>query len=100
MSLCMSLKKVLAQVEQDQRVRYRIYRSTRPIKSVKGLKPIAEVLPLSGWNMDYYGTNPKPEHRAFRYVVEDGKEQVPSGTGIYVHNLHKRGRRIMLLRYP
>ena len=89
------LKKVLAQVEQNQRVRYRIYWSTRPITSVKGLIPIAEVLSFSGWNFDYYGITPKPEDRAFRYVVEDGKEQVPPGTGIYVNNPLQAGKGIL-----
>jgi pimeloyl-ACP methyl ester carboxylesterase len=80
------LKNLQLQFEKQQRLRYRIYRSTRPIKSVEGMKPIVEVSPLSGWNMDYYGIAPKPEHRALRYVVEDGKEPVVPGTGIYVHN--------------
>ena len=66
------LKNVQTRIEQEQRRRYKIYRSTRPIHSTGGLKAIAEVPPFSGWNMDYYGTAPKPEIRAFRYVVEEG----------------------------
>jgi pimeloyl-ACP methyl ester carboxylesterase len=84
------LKKL--QIEQGQRFQYRIYRSNHPIKSINGLKPIAEVLPLSGWNMDYYGIASKPEQKAFRYVVEDGREQIPAGTGIYVYNPQEAGR--------
>ena len=86
------LKNIQTRIEQVQRLRYRIYRSNHPIKSINGLKPIAEVLPLSGWNMEYYGNTSKPEHRAFRYVVEDGKEQVPPGTGLYVHNPQETGK--------
>jgi len=79
-------------VEQGPRIRFRIYRSTQPIKSVRGLKPIAEVPPFSAWNMDYYGIAPKPEYKALRYVVEGGKEPVASGTGIYVNNPPEAGK--------
>jgi pimeloyl-ACP methyl ester carboxylesterase len=86
------LKNIQTHVEQTHRLRYRIYRSTRPIKTIDGLKPITETLPLSGWNTDYYGIAPKPEDKAFRYVVEDGKEQVALGTGIYVNNPTEAGK--------
>jgi pimeloyl-ACP methyl ester carboxylesterase len=80
------LKDIQTRVEKGPRLRYRIYRSTQPIQSVEGLTPVAEVPPLTCWNSDYYGAAPKPEYKALRYVVEDGKEPVPPGTGIYVHN--------------
>jgi pimeloyl-ACP methyl ester carboxylesterase len=86
------LQNIQTRIEQATRVRFRIYRSNQPIRSVRGLKPIAEVPPLSGWNMDYYGIAPKPEYNALRYVVEEGKEPVAPGTGIYVHNPRETGK--------
>jgi pimeloyl-ACP methyl ester carboxylesterase len=86
------LKDLQTRFEQGQRVRYRIYRASRPIKSVEGLKPIVELPSLTAWNMDYYGTSPQPENRAFRYVLEDGKEPVLPGSGIYVHNPQDPGK--------
>ena len=59
---------------------------------MNGLKPLTESLPLSAWNVDYYGNAPKPEYRAFRYVVESGKEPVPPGIGIYVYNPQEAGK--------
>ena len=85
------LKDLQTRFEQAQRVRYRIYRSHHAIKSVAGLKPIAEVAPSSGWNMDYYGIYPKPDNRAFRYVLLDGKDPVAPGTAIHVHNPREAG---------
>jgi pimeloyl-ACP methyl ester carboxylesterase len=85
------LRKLRANLDQDKKVRYRIYRSKRLISSVDGLKPIAEVPPLTGWNVDYYGIYPKPADRALRYVAEDGQPPVSLGTGIYAHNPVKGG---------
>lgn len=86
------LRKLRSEQEKSGKVRYRIYRSERPIESVKGLTPLAEVPPLSGWNAEYYGVSPRPEQKAARYVVEEGKGPVPPGTGIYAHNPEKAGR--------
>jgi len=86
------LKNIQTRLEQEQRLRYRIYRSNRPIHSIAGLKAIAEVAPLSGWNMDYYGTAPKPELRAFRYVLEEGKKPVLPLTGVFVYNPREAGQ--------
>jgi pimeloyl-ACP methyl ester carboxylesterase len=86
------LKDIQTRFEQGQRVRYRIYRATQRIKSVEGLKPIVELPPLTAWNVDYYGVSAKPENRAFRYVVEDGKDTVLPGTGIYVNNPQEPGQ--------
>ncbi len=85
------LKKAREASEKEKKVRYRIYRSGRPIDTVKGLAPIAEVPPLTGWNGDYHGVYPRPEHKAARYVVEEGKGPVAPGTGIYAHNPEKAG---------
>jgi pimeloyl-ACP methyl ester carboxylesterase len=72
--------------ESAKKVRYRLYRSERPITSLDGLKPIAEVPSLTCWNLDYNGGDDRPEQQALRYVVEEGKPPLPPGTGIYVHN--------------
>lgn len=63
------------------RIRYRVYRSLRPIESLAGLTPIAEIPPLTGWNIDYYG-DLRPEHLALRYVVEEGSAPVAPSTAI------------------
>ena len=80
------LKEIQAHLEQEKRIRYRIYRSQRPITSIEGSKFIAEVPPLTCWNVDYYGVHPQPEDNALRYVIEEGMEPVAPGTGVYVHN--------------
>ncbi len=85
------LRKLRQAVDRQKKVRYRIYRSGRPITSVEGLQPIAEVPPLTCWNADYYGVSPNPQQQAFRYVVEEGKPPVPPGTGIYAHNPPRAG---------
>jgi hypothetical protein len=76
--------------DKAKKVRYRIYRADRKINSLAGLRPIAEIAPLSGWNIDYYG-DLRPEHQALRYVIAEGKGPVPPGTGIYAHNPKKPG---------
>ena len=86
------LIKLRRDLDKGKKVRYRIYRSQRPITSVEGLEPIAEVPPLSGWNADYYGISPKPRQPALRYVVEEGGPPVPPGTGIYAHNPPRAGK--------
>lgn len=83
------LKRKLA---KERRVFYRTHRSEKRITSVDGLKPIAEVPPLTVWNTDYYGICPRPLHKAFRYVVDEGEGAVPPGTGIYAHNPEKEGK--------
>ena len=84
------LREIRQNLDKSKKVRYRIYRSERAITSLAGLRPIAEVPPLSGWNIDYYG-DLRPEHQALRYVIEEGKGPVPPGTGIYAHNPKKAG---------
>jgi pimeloyl-ACP methyl ester carboxylesterase len=85
------LRRLRRELDKPRKVRYRIYRSQRPITTVEGLRPIAEVPPLSCWNADYYGIDPKPQQPAFRYVVEEGQPAVPPGTGIYAHNPSQAG---------
>lgn len=82
------LREMRRDLDKTKKVRYRIYRAEQPIASLQGLQSIAEVPPLSGWNIDYYG-DLRPEHQALRYVVEEGKGPVPPGTGIYAHNPKK-----------
>ena len=79
------------QLAQTKRVMYRVYRSEQPIGSLEGLTPVAEVPPLTCWNIDYYG-DLRPEHKALRYVVEDGAQPVPPGTGICAYNPDKPGK--------
>jgi hypothetical protein len=52
------LKNIQTRIEQATRVRFRIYRSNQPIRSVRGLKPIAEVPPFSAWNTGIILTTP------------------------------------------
>jgi putative heme-binding domain-containing protein len=85
------LRKTKAAVERERKLRYRIYRSPRPITSLDGLTLIAEVPPLTCWNTDYYGIDPRPEHEARRYVVADGEPPVAPDTGIYAHNPAEEG---------
>jgi pimeloyl-ACP methyl ester carboxylesterase len=85
-----ALRDLRRDLDKQKKVRYRVYRSERPIKSVADLKPIAEVPPLTCWNIDYYG-DLRPEHKALRYVIEEGKPPVPPGTGIYAHNPRQAG---------
>ena len=85
------LRKIIAGLDKSRKLRYRVYRSVSPIKSVAGLDPLAEVPPLTCWNADYHGIYPKPGQAAPRYVVRDGRDPVPPGTGIYVHNPKAKG---------
>ncbi len=85
------LKQLRQELESEKKVRYRVYRSDKPITSVENCELITEMPPLTCWNADYFGIYPKPEHQAFRYVVEDGKQPVPPGSGIYAHNPQRAG---------
>lgn len=67
------LSRIRRDLDQQKQVRYRVYRSRRPISSVEDLRPIAEVPPLSGWNADYHGISPDPQQPALRYVVREGR---------------------------
>ncbi len=86
------LRSLRHEIDDERKVRYRIYRTDKPIKSIDGCKPIAEVQPLTCWNADYYGVSPKPEDMALRYVVEEGTDSVRPGTGIVAHNPSQAGQ--------
>lgn len=75
-------------------VRYRIYRSGQPITAENFAKAelVDEVGPLTCWNPEIHGSNARDTDVVPRYVVEEGKESVVPGTGIYVHNPAKAGR--------
>jgi len=85
------VKKLQARLEAEKQLRYRIYRAIKPITAISGLTPLAEVLPLTGWNTEYYGIYPKPHHQAARYVIGDGEEPLAPGAGFYVFNPPKSG---------
>ncbi len=85
------LRKARRDMDSRAKVRYRIYHSEQRIDSLEGLKPVAEVPPLSGWNADYYGVSPRPADMALRYVVEDRQAPVAPGTGICAHNPPRAG---------
>ncbi len=81
-----AIRKLVKESRRNDKVRYRIYRSEEPITSVEGIKPIAEVCPLSCWNIDYYGVSNQENKPALRYVIRDGDKSLAHGTGLYVHN--------------
>jgi hypothetical protein len=81
-----ALRKLIAGLERDADIRYRVYRSERPIVSTEAMMPIAEVGPLSCWNTEYYGVYPKKGVPPLRYVVREGDEPLAKSTGLYVHN--------------
>lgn len=85
------LKSILRQVRDHDRIRYRIYRSDRPITSVAGCDRVGEVPSLTCWNADFFGISPKPSDTAFRYVVDEGEGPVPPGTGIFAYNPESEG---------
>lgn len=85
------LRHIRAEMDEAREIRYRIYRSIRAITaaSIAGAEWVDEVPPLTCWNDEFYGVSPKADAAALRYVVEDGKDPVPPGTGIYAHNPYK-----------
>jgi len=93
------LKKLRTTLARERKIRYRIYRSEKPITGLDDLKPIAEAPPLSAWNLDYYGIYPKPDQRAFRYVIEPGGEPLAEGEGLYVYNPKKAQRAYYAVTY-
>ena len=86
------LRRLRRRLESGHKVRYLVYASRSPIHRVDGLKPIAEVGPLSCWNVDFYGIYPKSEHRAMRYVIACDGKPLPPGAGLFVHNPPAAGR--------
>jgi hypothetical protein len=80
------LREMVRESSTNKKVIYRIYRSKKPITSIEAMEPIAEVGPLSCWNVDYYGVSPQENKPAIRYVIKDGEQPLEHGTGLYVHN--------------
>lgn len=84
------LSKLQLKFEEEKKVRYKIYKSKSPIKRISSLKPVAEVPPFTCWNVDrYYITY--EENDLSRYVIEEGKEPLKSGTGIFVNTFTENG---------
>jgi pimeloyl-ACP methyl ester carboxylesterase len=84
------LNKLRQGIDDAKKVRYRIYRSAERIASLAGLKPVAEVPPLSCWNADFYG-DPWSKKPALRYVIEEGRQPLAPGTGLCVLNPERSG---------
>ena len=78
------LRKIVREANTNK-VIYRIYRSEKPIASIEEMEPIAEVGPMSCWNIDYYGSS-QENKPAIRYVIKDGEQPLEHSTGLYVHN--------------
>ncbi len=79
--------------EGTDALRYRIYRSPEPIAAAGLAKAerIAEIAPLTGWNVEFSGRG-KWKAAARRYVVREGQDPLPHGVGIYVHNPARAGK--------
>ncbi len=80
--------------EQVKCLSYRIYRHTKPItaESIAAAQLVDEVGSWTCWNTEFHGIAAPKDAAVLRYVVEDGKDPVPAGTGIYAHNPDKAGR--------
>lgn len=85
------ISRLRRELSGEKAVRYRVYRAESPVTSVAGLTPVAEVGPLSCWNVDFYGdTNAaKP---AMRYVIEKDRAPLEAGKGLCVVQVPKAGR--------
>jgi len=73
--------------DDPRELTFRIYRSAAPITAatIAGATWVDEIEPLTCYNPDYFGIDPQDDDKLPRYVVEDGSEPVPPGTGIYAH---------------
>jgi pimeloyl-ACP methyl ester carboxylesterase len=78
--------------EWSNRRRYRIYRSSEPIRTVQGLTPIGEAHVLSCWN-DCYPSRPRSSDGDLlgRFVIEAEKPPLAANRGLYVHQPQRRG---------
>jgi hypothetical protein len=85
------LRKFAQESEKNRKIRYHVYRSDRPITSINGLTPVAEVPPLSVWNFDFYGAEGHADQPALRYVIEEGESPLLPGAGLCVHNPRQAG---------
>jgi len=87
------LREARAKADAHRQVRFRIYRSKKPITTaaIGEAEPVDEVDGFTAWNGEYYGVYPKPHQAAFRYVVWAGEGSVPPDTGVYVHKPADKG---------
>ena len=85
------LRELRRELAKKNKAVYRVYRSERPITALSGLQPVAQVPALSCWNVDYYG-DVRPEHKALRYVIDEGQGPVPPGTGLCALNPPQAGK--------
>ena len=83
-----------AHVVRSKQHRYRIYRSLEPVTAATIAKAelVDEVEPLTGWNGEFYGIDPKKDAIVPRFVVLEGAGPVPPGTAVYAHNPKAGGR--------
>jgi hypothetical protein len=81
-------------VVNSRKHRYRVYRSAEPVTpaSIAKAELVDEVEPLTGWNGEFYGIDPKKDAFVPRFVVLDGADPVAPGTAIYAHNPRVAGR--------
>ena len=82
----------LAARPETRRIRYRIYRSSEPLATLEGREPLGEVGQLTAWNLELYGSDPKPGDIAPRYVVEEGKSPLSPGTALFACHPDKAGK--------
>jgi len=85
-------RRLSGQLAGERRIRYRIYRSTRPIDSLEDATVVGEVGPLTGWNAGFDGRNPPPERLLPRYVIEDAGPPLPPDLALFVFNPSEAGR--------
>ncbi|PCJ52116.1 MAG: hypothetical protein COA79_24575 [Planctomycetota bacterium] len=79
-------KALFPRKSKEPKIRYKIYKSSKKITSTEGMKAIGSVAPNSAWNTHFYQKRLKDTSRFSRIVVEDGKQMLEVGVGIYVHN--------------
>jgi pimeloyl-ACP methyl ester carboxylesterase len=76
---------------ETKRIRYRVYRSPKQIEKTTDAELVGETPALSGWDAEHFGFYPPADARLPRFVIEDGKSPLPSGTGLFVLNPSKPG---------
>jgi pimeloyl-ACP methyl ester carboxylesterase len=81
-------------VVNSRQHRYRVYRSAEPLTAatIGKAELVDEVEPMTGWNGEFYGIDPKNNPIIPRYVVLDGADPVAPGTAVYAHNPKVGGR--------
>ena len=90
--------KLKAAMDKERRLRYRVYRSDKPITpaTIAAAELIDEVEPMTCWNRWYHGQHARYDKdrlvKLARYVVEDGAKPVGTDTGLHAHNPAKAGK--------